>query len=164
MFLRGYGSQSFSQDNGEMTSKNTVHKSGEVGKIQGDAHRKEWWAAGTIPFFDDYLGTFNQLGGLRGSGNRGDEWTDHDFNLPYGYIQFYEPYLETTQSPCGVGSIELKFEKNLYIDGILGSEEPYDSVGTVAIRHLVYQNKLIVPTANEVRPVNVAVRYYIKAK
>ena len=49
LFLRGYGQQSHSQNNGSMVGNTaTTHASGDLGKVQGDAIRDPGDAAGTV--------------------------------------------------------------------------------------------------------------------
>ena len=49
LFLRGYGQQTHTQNNGSMVGNTaTTHASGELGKVQGDAIRDPGDAAGTV--------------------------------------------------------------------------------------------------------------------
>ena len=49
LFLRGYGQQTHTQNNGSMVGNTaTTHASGDLGKVQGDAIRDPGDAAGTV--------------------------------------------------------------------------------------------------------------------
>ena len=108
MFLRGYGSQSFIQNNGSIVGNTTtVHSSGSLGMIQGDATRV-------------VQGSFSFAGG---------------------------------QDVAPSGVFENLGHQNITASGSTdyGYDNPY------------FNNTRGVPTANEIRPVNIAVKYFIKA-
>ncbi|MDY5044992.1 phage tail protein [Phascolarctobacterium sp.] len=108
MFLRGYGSQSFIQNNGSIVGNTTtVHSSGSLGMIQGDATRV-------------VQGSFSFAGG---------------------------------QDVAPSGVFENLGHQNITASGSTdyGYDNPY------------FNNTRVVPTANEIRPVNIAVKYFIKA-
>ena len=108
MFLRGYGTQNFAQNNGTTVGfTNTVHSSGALRTIQGDAIRNIYGYMGEI---------------LYGKNDGAIEITD-------GNMEFKRTY------PSG-GYISRRIRLNV---------------------------PRIVPTANEIRPVNTAVRWLIRA-
>ena len=119
MFLRGYGSQSFTQINGTLTgSTATTHASGNLGAIQGDAIRNMTGKV-TRAYCQNFCFVPNSSG----------------TNVLSG---------EDTESEM-VGTA-----------GVLGGRSHY--------RSLIFDASRIVPTAEEIRPVNKAVRYLIRAK
>jgi hypothetical protein len=111
LFLRGYGSQSHAQENGTTVGvTNTLHTSGNLGVVQGDAIRN--------------------IVGRHLAGERSDM----------------------------IGSSvngSFRLEGNSYL-GINNSVD-YDNAG------IVFEASRVVPTAMENRPVNTAVRYFIRA-
>lgn len=114
LFLRGYGSQSFTQENGtQVGTTETVHTSGELGEVQGDATRE---ATGDLP--------------------AGAQASDSYF---FGRIAGVFTYDLDANAP-GIGST---------------------TANNVAV---TFSNSRRVPTAEEIRPVNTAVNYLIKAK
>ncbi|WP_303842430.1 hypothetical protein [Selenomonas ruminantium] len=111
LFLRGYGSQTHTQNNGSTIGvTSTTHSSGALGQIQGDAIRNAEGSSGTFQGFSDanYVGALTRLSfWFHGSVNEDNPgWYAHKFGI------------------------------NL---------------------------SRVVPTANENRPVNMAVRYLIRA-
>jgi len=108
VFLRGLGSQAHAQNNGSIVGvTSTLHQSGQLGQVQGDAARG---MSGTVP----------TDGGLAGNASG--------------------PFLATTAStfrPLG----QFNWGANW--------------VG--------FDSSRVIPTAPEIRPVNVAVRYLIRA-
>lgn len=110
MFLRGLGSQNYSQNNGsEVGTTFTTYASGSLGVIQGDAIRNIKGTIGEV------------LHGYTG------DMSDGAF---YGSAYFY---------------------------GRTYPEGKYNSAFTKI------DVSRVVPTANEIRPVNIAVRYFIRA-
>ena len=111
VFLRGLGSQSFSQNNGSIIGvTSTVYTSGNLGAIQGDATRI---VTGYFSFADGMdvppSGVFCNSGIANGE------------------------------------SVSRTSEVNK------GLDNPY------------FDNSRVVPVSNEIRPVNIAVRYFIRA-
>lgn len=107
VFLRGLGSQSYSQINGSINGiTETVYSSSALGEIQGDSMRKIWGKTpgaveeSSVPF----SGIFYNAGNDTGSQGRAADW-------------------------------------------MIG-----------------FDSSRILPTDNEIRPINKAVRYFIKAK
>ncbi|MDM8217144.1 hypothetical protein QUW15_13435 [Desulfovibrio piger] len=108
LFLRGYGQQSHSQNNGSTVGvTSTTHKSGALGEVQGDAIRNIWGKFSTETPSVEMSDLFTQYDGP-GNGN-GDD----------GY-----------------------------------SGDP----------RIIFDASRVVPTATENRPVNTAVRYFIRAR
>ena len=105
LFLRGYGSQSFAQLNGTTVGvTSTLHSSGQLGQVQGDALRT-----------------------IRGEASM------------------------------------LKLQGNIG-GAIYGSSSPgYDHIENVSGCGFEFDSSRVVPTAQENRPVNIAVRYLVRA-
>ena len=108
LFLRGYGQQSHSQNNGSTVGvTSTTHKSGALGEVQGDAIRNIYGKFSTETPSREMSDLFTQYDGP-GDGNGDDGW----------------------------------------------SADP----------RIIFDASRVVPTATENRPVNVAVRYFIRAR
>ena len=106
--MRGYGQQTHTQNNGSMVGNTaTTHKSGELGRIQGDAIRNIWGEFSTETPSYEMSNLFSQYDGP-GDGNGDDGW----------------------------------------------SGDP----------RIVFDASRIVPTAMENRPINTAVRYFMRAR
>ncbi len=115
LFLRGYGEQSHSQNNGSMTGVTaTTHKSGSLLAVQGDAMRLIY---GTLP-----------VGGTTPMGNTVNAALSGTFS--------YNKSVET----AGFASAPSK-----------------------AAVQAFFSSQRTVPTDTEIRPVNMAVRYLIRA-
>ena len=111
VFLRGLGSQSFSQNNGSIIGvTSTVYTSGNLGEIQGDATRI---VTGYFSFADGM--DVRPRGVFCNSGVANGENISRTSDVNKGL-----------DNPC-------------------------------------FDNSRVVPIANEIRPVNIAVRYFIKA-
>ena len=122
LFLRGYGEQSHTQNNGSMVGNTaTTHKSGELGKVQGDAIRDPGDEASSSLLHTATAG--DEGFGLRCEGpicdgeeimsRRVDQWAiNRDVSMPR-------------------------------INILKGIQQPF---------------------GNEIRPVNTAVRYFIRAR
>ena len=160
MFLRGYGSQSYSQYNRNLFTDrgiepyrktNTNYKSGELGKIQGDAVRHWYFSTGqTLGLHtrrDDGTRTI-RTGQFDNSHIYYNIYLSPEDSLYYGGFTHWnndsevELFLPFQSSPCLDNGLTL-----IAVDEACG-----------------YSNALDNPIDNEIRPVNVAVRYYIKAK
>ena len=158
MFLRGYGSQSFSQNNGIVAEggNNTTYKSGEVGKIQGDGIRHFWANFGSlygqIVSSDMSKNSFYSVQNYTGLAYVSNSLAPSDHQtIEYAVVtpNNYDRWLEALKYwKCGEGYIIPPFNV---------------SQGHIAPDYL-FDSRRGLPTANEIRPVNVAVRYYIKAK
>ena len=108
LFLRGYGQQSHSQNNGSTVGvTSTTHKSGALGEVQGDAIRNIYGKFSTETPSREMSDLFTQYDGP-GDGNGDDGW----------------------------------------------SADP----------RIIFDASRVVPTATENRPVNTAVRYFIRAR
>ena len=113
MFLRGFGSQSYTQNNGSTIGvTSTTYASAALGAVQGDASRRIWSNVNTINGW-----IFSNAQGA-------------------AYLQDYAAVA-------------------------LGPNVP-NSIGTYSV--FSFDVSRIVPTAVENRPVNMAVRYLIRAK
>ena len=108
LFLRGYGSQAYAQNNGTTVGvTSTLHASGQLGQIQGDGIRN-----------------------ISGTTGGRSYWTNANSAL-------YTAGYWDSMIPAGVGG-------GAYFLGVDASR--------------------VVPTAPENRPVNVAVRYLVRAR
>ena len=111
LFLRGYGSQSYAQNNGSTVGvTSTLYTSGQLGQVQGDATRK-------------ITGQVSNIGAVYGHSSSGAMRSTTQF----GYANDYD-----------------------------GSK---DDPGIL----IQIDSDRIVPTSTEDRPVNMAVRYLMRA-
>ena len=111
LFLRGYGSQSYAQNNGSTVGyTSTTHSSGELGQVQGDATR--------------------QITGT---------WMS-------------KPPQDVLYNPTGA-IVSTKFGTGTGKSGTVNLPENF-----------LFDSSRVVPTAQEVRPANVAVRYLVRAR
>jgi hypothetical protein len=114
LFLRGYGSQSHAQNNGSTVGvTSTLHTSGSLGTVQGDANRNVTGEVQTIWSARPITGTSS---GALSKKNYGMASVDNN------------------GVTVNDGTIDLDFDTSR-----------------------------VVPTSNENRPVNIAVRYLIRA-
>ena len=116
LFLRGYGQQSHTQNNGSMVGNTaTTHASGELGKVQGDAIRDP--GSSSVTYLHSGSGGMSCEGpmcdGFKTVQTRGDQWA---------------------------------------------GSWPMNSPGLNPLKGLQQ------PFGNEIRPVNTAVRYFIRAR
>ena len=195
LFLRGYGSQNYSQVNGNFFDSNDIHtltygaetttthsSASEVGKIQGDATRK--FGAGGAPgyfpysFVETYYSTFlfnensvndwyvkRKLSGeyipvginiYKGKSNLTNDYIFTSRPKRYTYKPIFDTFSTEEGSITYVSDIEEIVEE--LQDGEEGQQiqllhaETYSETGDVN------------PVSNEIRPVNVAVKFMIKAK
>lgn len=115
LFLRGYGEQSHSQNNGSATGVTaTTHKSGSLLTVQGDAMRQLY---GTLP-----------VGGTTTMGNNVNAALGGTFS-----------YNKSVQSAGFAGAL------------------------SKTAAQAFFSSSRTVPTDTEIRPVNMAVRYLIRA-
>lgn len=118
LFLRGYGTQAHSQNNGSTVGvTSTNHKSGALGTVQGDAVRN----------------TTGRLTAMVPGG--GSPWSN-----------------------SGAGALY----NNYSATNIISSQTSGTNVRS-SDKSIRYDASRVVPTANENRPVNQAVRYLIRA-
>jgi len=139
VFLRGYG------------ARDGKHESGNLGSVQGDATIEyKTWATG---FFDYHEGEFTMP----------DEGTTVSWDI-------FHPYSVITYQNLESDPIRSNIYKYRLVPGSENSspqliEESYPI-------HYVYgtytswrmSNRKVAPIADEIRPINVAVRYFIKAR
>ena len=176
MFLRGAGSQSFTQFNGvKFGDSSTKYESGDVGEIQGDSARRMY---GDLGFFA--MGMVNK-------GTRYSPFTSYP-----GWSGWF--YGDDETSSCSAwcfstnpnttyeNPADIKFTYNpkhyrYRLDGS-GGEYAYYSLSeytspaendevspmSIAFADCGLDNNLVQPIDNEIRPVNIAVKYYIRAK
>ena len=120
LFLRGYGSQSYAQNNGSTVGyTSTTHSSGALGQVQGDAMREVWGTMGNYPL---KAGVKSHL----------DSSLEQRSGALYREYKWGQSYIDQAGKDVGV------------------------SFG--------FNSSRINPTAQEVRPANVAVRYLIRSK
>ncbi|MBO6293727.1 MAG: tail fiber protein [Selenomonas sp.] len=165
MFLRGSGSQSFSQDNGSLSSSSTTYSAGTIGSIQGDGMRRLYGMTGPV--------MYTAAGGAM-------TVIDGNFVL----MQYVTDYPAYAKYELGRGSSDPRFQHYISIPyteyRLSGSPDsgywlssttrnidydtlPYDANGWQG--HTIgWDSSKGAPTANEIRPVNMAVKYYIRAK
>ena len=116
LFLRGFGSQSHAQENGTTIGvTSTLHLSGALGQVQGDAGRS---VTGAV--HHNYMRHSSTTSGERFTG----------------------PFSETTTAPL---------------------TSPASSGYNYLNQGFDFDTSRVVPTANENRPANTAVRYIVKA-
>ena len=164
MFLRGAGSQSFTQDNGDLneTGNNTVYSSGSIGSIQGDGMRRLYGGAGPFQFTNpnniEYgiYGNYMKFAGVGGSHELG--FGSSGSVGPFAPI----PYMEYSLSGDPESGYTLSSSIN-YFEGISTLTEYSDSTAWTTM-WVGWDSSWAAPTANEIRPVNIAVKYYIRAK
>lgn len=179
MFLRGYGNQNYSQVTSSLLTNsglvpykktNTNYKSGKIGEIQGDATRQ--WSTRSSSYFSNTMNDaiyriksdvlYSDIGTW-------DFFKDNDvmyylnfdrsrsvYNINYFIKPKHYKYSIGEMSPCGIASLNEEIVDNVPNEEIMVMPMSYVTFG--------YSNCLAQPIDNEIRPVNVAVRYYIKAK
>ena len=166
VFLRGAGSQTFSQDNGQFTSSSTTYSSGSIGVIQGDSMRRLHAKTGVIQYgendgFDG--GNFMKIAGASLFGmpeyELGGRWgTRHYYNfLPYMKYTLSGDAESGYSLSSSVETFDFTTATSLWLDNI-------DISPGLGGFSLGWDSAWGAPTANEIRPVNVAVKYYIRAK
>ena len=119
LFLRGYGSQTYAQNNGTTVGiSSTLHQSGALGTTQGDAARR--------------VTASHQSGSMLGI------WRGASYGLWHGAMSpiYGASYVPTGNDPEGGYNQATGFD---------------------------FDSAFVSPTATENRPVNVAVRYLVRA-
>ena len=120
LFLRGYGSQSHTQNNGSQTGETaTVHSSNQLRTIQGDSTR-ELNGGGKVHLSSNWAGGLVVL--------------DDGGGIAYQGASHYHSTPDTSWSAWS--------QPTVWIDLSMSS---------------------VMPISNEIRPVNTAVRYLIRA-
>ena len=123
LFLRGYGQQTHTQNNGSMVGNTaTTHASGELGKVQGDAIRN------ITGFFGNEGSSSSII--WSGAGN---------YQTEQGALFFGEK------------------------GGTISAPDAGPSTNPRS-RSVHFDASRVVPAADENRPVNTAVRYFIRAR
>ena len=173
IFLRGYGSRSYSQNNGsQLGITATQYSSDKVGIIQGDAIRKLW-----LPFRSDATNTWenyqeNELNNDKTAYVLSDQypsiWTRMVYAPAHDGWHLDGHMLEKSTS-TNWGDALVKYRYQLIGDKESGyslKEEKIDPVirAGISVHGWSVDYSRIVPTSNEIRPVNIAVRYFIKAR
>ena len=198
MFLRGYGSQSFTQENGWMQGvTSTNHKSGELNSIQGDAFRPAFGFLGQLAMTEHLAGFpysyFDKIsiGGFPDELNPEDP-VAREYNAELGspgpcHISF--PMIDSSDllannewgattddfsntwasGDLGWGAALTQYKYSLSgnsKDGFSLEEEEIHPQLTFAFttQDLEIDLGRQMATSNEIRPVNIAVRYFIKAR
>lgn len=183
LFLRGQGSRSFSQNNGSRAGNTSrSYSSGSLGQIQGDA-TMEWTTASEM----------EEGNGGSSSSVRNSVLNSYRFAKEVNYVEmFARAQLYNAVSPDSIGghgspltsfgtnraqemigsyTYELNFSTSADAEG----NEHIDSIELIPTWHdafmsgerlweVVFSNSTNIPTANEIRPINTAVRYFIKAR
>lgn len=156
VFLRGYGSRTFSQNNGTNTASSTTYSSGAVGAIQGDATRRDYGYIG------DLLGTVKTSYGAGGPPN-GDSYGNMTLwaaqLVKWSYSDLYVTYQLSGSSDSGYDLIEYQHND----DRDIGLQDSSVNHGTTAV-FVGWDNKLVCPVDNEIRPINTAVKFLVKAR
>ena len=184
MFLRGLGSQNYSQRNGAYHgTTSTTYRSGDLGATQGDAMRsltayigyqtgaagyydRGGWEHASYAYADsavymDYSLPFNGASFPAGAGfftNSSDGFSKSWYDALTKYKTTPDRLHVTTSNVEGVGSVVtgVSLDSPEEIHPSLFFNEPQG--------HMYFSSDIQLPTAEEIRPVNKAVRYMIKAK
>ena len=180
MFLRGYGSQSYSQTNGEISGiSSTTHSSGSIGSIQGDSSRQIYGYLGFLLSYDTFAGGYNSFKYYASANKELGMVYLHDGSTPFpAYIPInqnewyaggHHNVFSSTATENNAGEAFKRYRYQISGDSESGytltETEEYPMldamtrVGTYAMN-----SKRVLPTSNEIRPVNVAVKFMIKAK
>ena len=167
MFLRGYGSQSYSQNNGEFSSSSTTYSSGSIGQIQGDGMRRLYGGWGAIQFAsndNNLYGNFMKVAGISYFGLSKYELGHGIWGVTHTGVHI--PYMEYSISGDEENGYLLNssvsffdFETKVPGEFLLNSTD--DGLGAFSIG---WDSSFGAPTSNEIRSVNVAVKFMIKAK
>lgn len=137
MFLRGYGNQNHTKNNGsQIGNTNTNHASGQIGIVQGDSIR-------------NFTGNINDYA----IGDARTGWPEASL----GGARYYDGIINRYHNRARWARLDGARKYN--------TSDGYDkrvNVGFFAFANLNASYGL--PTANEVRPVNMAIRYLIKTR
>lgn len=161
VFLRGYGSRSFSQNNGKNADSSTTYKSGELGSVQGDSMRK---FLGMTGGFDYDMRTINAA--IRAQNNQKYNIFEHsvDSSVKRSIISTDVTAGDTLRNN-GMGYVTYSLSGSK--DSGYWLSETYHSFPVRYTHMQVIQNldsTRVLPTDNEIRPINMAVKYFIKAR
>ena len=176
MFLRGYGSQSYSQDNGDAPS-NTTYASGNIGQIQGDSIRHFSGIAGSVGaqgdlgygYFTDESSFFDSV---KKAGSEiapaityPSPWDTYRTLMPWEQGPNTDYSLQTSERPYYRYTLESSGggEDGEASYNLIEEEVHYDTI-PLGLYTTYIDSSLALPTSNEIRPVNVAVKFMIKAK
>ena len=146
VFLRGYGSQS-------------SYTSGALGQLQGDAMRKIYGDIPNVQFGKTLFGHYEFgpfiLRGYSGYWPSGvNKWVMTSYPE---YFPIYR-YSITGSSESGYELIEQEYHIKTDI-----SVKQIDSALGQGFQTVSFDSSKIIPTASEIRPANIAVKYYIRA-
>lgn len=178
VFLRGHGSQNYSQVNGydidaNQVISNTTYTSGGLNEIQGDSARPfgitDYYGLKFAPHtYGGWNGWTHNVLSVDGKGIT-YSWGDHDYlcllNYPIpwmngdsAYFFFEKPKHYRYQIS---GSAESGYSLTEYTTQAEPDEGTYFNC---AFALMNWHNMEMMPISNEIRPVNIAVRYFIKAR
>jgi len=169
MFLRGAGSQTFTQDNGEnVGNTSTVYSSGSVGAVQGDATRQIVGAFLNGPTANGYSSSAYSRNGSSTRSSRNifyyTRMNEVFYSFPFNYrssVGWGDPgYWSNALTHYKYqlsGSAESGYE-------LIETPEYFDTYYSYPDAVIEFDNRLVTPVSNEIRPANVAVKYYIRAK
>ena len=158
MFLRGYGSQAFSSQ---------AYSSGELGKIQGDAMRKIYGDIPSVQHGETIFGTY-----IPGAFQLAGKWNMAiDNGRAYGENRWYLKnftnyrYRLSGNKESGYWLQEYAETEDFQVIPETSRFGPDVTLyGSKAYRTITLDSSKIVPTDTEIRPVNVAVKYFIRAR
>ena len=180
MFLRGYGSQTVNVYQGHIFRwKDQTYSSDELGKIQQDATRPFQIDSPNVLSVDSedaYNLTWGRY--IPGWDNEGEKWyqlggNDSPSGLYPGAISL-AAHPKGSQSFHGMGWIMTRPPKKYELHGHGGEHASYslsESPDTESgLQMFMWELRsgsyagMQLPTTDEIRPINVAVRYFIKAR
>ena len=180
MFLRGYGEQQYTQINGSLSyydangnlvngyniPSTTIHKSASIGEIQGDSMRHMYFPTDYSPMRVDNLYDFINVDAGQnwyhrsypsGGGTANATYSENSqlYNIYYPLKPYHYRYELSGDSKSGYSLTERR-EDSPSEDFVLQNNTIF-----TATEH---DSSIITPTSNEIRPVNVTVKFMIKAK
>ena len=174
MFLRGAGSQNFSQNNGVITGSNTTYASGNVGEIQGDSARLFLGSTGNRPLMisdSSYRAVNTSLYPEwyinSDTGNHTSGWGTmkrDDYgspSRPFSIFLYTSPKHYKYSLSCSGGKDSHSCSLSEHTSSVESDEGTYLPIFA---SNIGMDTRFMWPTANEFRPVNIAVKYYIRAK